>query len=281
MAEPETTLTSTYDAFGAARGVDTDETWAFAVSWRLLLQEIAVDQVRAGLEEALAVVRETQESPEVLFGAPREHADALREQWVAEGRLVLDGPAALGWAAALRISLAMSAVFAVLLGAVVGIRGDLTEPGTVARVVTIALVVGLGSGLLAEAWSRRHRRRPPGPDVPPEQRWAVELAEILRTRYAMSGRRVRDIVAEATLHAAEAGRPVQDEFGTPTAYAARFAPDLRRRSRLTASFFAALGCSVVLPMTDGIRWTEAALMALFFWLAWRELRSPRPAPDRS
>ena len=83
MAEAKEPLTSTYDAFGAARGVEADEGWAFAVSWNLMMDDVDVDQVREGLEEALDVVRATGESPQQLFGSASEHADALQDQWVA------------------------------------------------------------------------------------------------------------------------------------------------------------------------------------------------------
>ena len=62
---------------------------------------------------------------------------------------------------------------------------------------------------------------------------------------------------------------------TPTSYAARFAPDLRRRSRLTAAFFAALAALSTLPLVDEPDWSSAAVVALLAWLAWREHRSSR------
>lgn len=89
MAETDETLVSTYDAFAAARGEQLDSTWAFAVSWKLMMNDVAVSQVRVGLEEALALVRETQEDPEVLFGPPHEHAVELYRRWKSEGRLEL------------------------------------------------------------------------------------------------------------------------------------------------------------------------------------------------
>ena len=278
MAEAREPLTSTYEAFGAARGVEADEGWAFAVSWRLMMADVDVDQVREGLEEALDVVRATGESPHRLFGSASEHADALRDQWVADGRLVLADNRDR-WPELVRLGLGMSVAYAVLLGAVTWVRGDLTGAGAAVRVVLIALAIGMGGSLVHGLWTRRHHQRAPGTDAPGADRaWSLELTEILRTRYAMSGPRARRIVAEAHAHALETGRPVEAEFGTPTAYAARFAPDLRRRSRLMTVFHAVLAACAGLLLLEEPRWTEAALLAIFSWLAWREHRSSRRAP---
>ena len=88
----------------------------------------------------------------------------------------------------------------------------------------------------------------------------------------MSGPRARRIVAEAHAHALETGRPVEEEFGTPTSYAARFAPDLRRRSRLTTAFYAVVAACAGLLLVDDLRWTWAVVVASFAWMAWSEHR---------
>ncbi len=250
MAEAKEPLTSTYDAFGAARGVEADEGWAFALSWHLMMSDVDVDQVREGLEEALDVVRATGESPEQLFGSASEHADALQDQWIAEGRLVLADNRD-GWPEVVRLGIGMSVAYAVLLGVVTWVRGDLTGTGAAVRVVLIALAIGMGGSFAHGLWTRRHHRRAPSIDAPGTNRaWTLELTEILRTRYAMSGPRARRIVAEAQAHALETGRPVEAEFGTPTAYAARFAPDLRRRSRLTTAFYAVVAACAGLLLVE-------------------------------
>lgn len=271
----ETTLAPTLDDFDRARGDAADSVWAFGVGWDLLMRGVDVRQVRDALDEALALVRETQMSPEELFGTACEHADALHDQWVSEGRLVLVDPTRQTWPEAVRLGLALSVTYAVLLGAALWLRDDLSGPTSLLKVVAIALVVGTGSSLGMALWSRRHSRPTPPVDAPAGLTWSLELAEILRTRHAMSGRRVRDIVAEANAHALETGSPVEVEFGTPTSYAARFAPDLRRRSRLTVAFLAALAVMVAVLMTDGVSWAEAGLLAGFAWLAWREHRTSR------
>ncbi len=126
-------------------------------------------------------------------------------------------------------------------------------------------------------WSRRHRppRRTAAPDAPAEVRWSVELTEILRTRYAMSAARVRDLVAEAHLHAAESGTTVQEEFGTPEEYAARFAPDRARRSRLTLAVLAGLLVLSGAFLVDGFSWTNAAMTGLLSCLLASEYRTYR------
>ena len=279
MAEAREPLTSTYDAFGAARGVEADEGWAFAVSWSLMMADVDVDQVREGLEEALDLVRATGESPQQLFGSASEHADALQDRWVAEGRLVL-ADRRDRWPELVRFGLGMSVGYAVLLGEVTWVRGDLTGTGSAVRVVLIALTIGMGSSLLHGLWTRRHHRRAPGiDDLATDRAWSLELTEILRTRYAMSGPRARRIVAEAHAHALETGRPVEEEFGTPTSYAARFAPDLRRRSRLTTAFYAVVAACAGLLLVDDLRWTWAVVVAGFAWMAWSEHRTHRRLGD--
>ena len=279
MAEAREPLTSTYDAFGAARGVEADEGWAFAVSWSLMMADVDVDQVREGLEEALDLVRATGESPQQLFGSASEHADALQDLWVAEGRLVL-ADRRDRWPELVRFGLGMSVAYAVLLGVVTWVRGDLTGTGSAVRVVLIALTIGMGSSLLHGLWTRRHHRRAPGIDaLGTDRAWSLELTEILRTRYAMSGPRARRIVAEAHAHALETGSPVEEEFGTPTSYAARFAPDLRRRSRLTTALYAVLAACAGLLLVDDLSWTWAVVVAIFAWMAWSEHRTHRRLGD--
>jgi hypothetical protein len=59
------------------------------VSWILMMRDVEVSQVREGLEEALVVVRESQESPTDLFGLPEDFADELHRRWSSEGELRL------------------------------------------------------------------------------------------------------------------------------------------------------------------------------------------------
>jgi len=248
------------------------------VSWNLMMDDVDVDQVREGLEEALDVVRATGESPQQLFGSASEHADALQDQWVTEGRLVL-ADSRDRWPEVVRFGLGMSVAYAVLLGVVTWVRGDLTGTDSAVRAVLIALTIGMGSSVVHGLWPRRHHRRAPGIDaLGTDRAWSLELTEILRSRYAMSGARVRRIVADAQAHARETGRPVEVEFGTPTAYAARFAPDLRRRSRLTTALYAVLAACAGLLLVDDLSWTWAVVVATFAWMAWREHRSSRRAP---
>ncbi len=273
MPEADETLVSTFDAFGAARGEDSDEVWAFAVSWRLLTQEVDVDQVRDGLEKALSVVRETQESPHDLFGPAGDHADALYDQWLSEGRLRLAANATT-WRQAVTIGLVTSAAYATVFSVILVLRDGATG-ALLVRFSAISLLVGLGSLVGYAAWQRRHRTRRLAVDAPADVRWSVRTTEILRTRYSLSGSRVRDIVAEANSHAAEAGRSVPEEFGTPEEYAARFAPDLARRSLLTAAFLGLLGLVAVVLLLDEPHWSNAGLLVVVGSLAASEYRKAR------
>lgn len=274
MAEQTTPLAATIEAFDHARGEDMDGAWAHSVSWTLMMRDVDADLVRDGLEQALALVRDSGESPTELFGSAREHALALYDQWLAEGRLTLTAGSHTTWRGAVLLGLGMSAAYAVLFGGVLLVRGDLRS-GALGWALLVALVLGMGGALGLAAWSMRHRRPAPDPDGPAEQRWATELTEVLRTHYSLSGRRVRDIVAEACAHAAESGRTVSEEFGTPREYAARFAPDLARRSLLTTCLLGSLALVSAILFLDGPRWSNAGLLLGFGWLALAEHRRYR------
>ncbi|CUR58575.1 membrane hypothetical protein [metagenome] len=271
MAEQTTPLAAMLDAFDSARGEEMDGVWAFSASWALLMRDVDVALVVEGLRDALDVVRETQESPAELFGTGREHADALYEQWLAEGRLVLDDGVTT-WRDAVVVGLWMSVLFAAALVVLLVVR-DQAGTDELLRAGAISLVVGLGASFGQAAWSRRHRGSTLGADVLADARWSIELTEILRSRYAMSGRRVRTIIAEAQHHVAESGRTVEEEFGTPREYAARFAPDLARRARWMSGAFAALAILAAIQLVDGFDWTATAMTAICCWWAVREHRN--------
>ncbi|MDR7253153.1 putative membrane-anchored protein [Nocardioides sp. BE266] len=273
MAEQTTPLAATLEEFDRARGDDMDGVWAFSVSWSLIMRDVDPGLVREGVAEALAVVRQTQESPQDLFGPPRDHADALYDQWLSEGRLVLDARVT-SWSGAVRLGLVLSAAYVTLFLVVDLLRGEATAAGLI-RVAAISLVAGLGSMLAYAAWERRHRPRGLAVDASTDLRWSVELTEILRTRHSMSGPRVRGIVSEALAHAAEAGRLVQEEFGTPEEYAARFAPDVARRCLLTSALLGVLALVNVILLIDEPHWSNAALLVGFGWLAIAEHRKYR------
>ncbi len=274
MAEVSPPLTSTLEAFGAVRGEHGDKVWAWAVSWMLTMDDVDIDQIRGGLDEALALVAETQESPEDLFGEPRQHADDLYQHWLSEGRLMLADPPTPAWRETATTGLALSAFYAVAFVAVLGLRDGADNSTSIPEILLISLIVGFGSTLGHAAWTRRHRRRS-RLDAPADEQWSLALTEILRTRYSMSGSRVRGIVAEAHSYAAEADRKVQEEFGTPEEYAARFAPDVTRRRRLTTALLASMATLSALQLVDGFSWTAAGLVACFATLTLAEHRRHR------
>ena len=138
----------------------------------------------------------------------------------------------------------------------------------------------------------RPRRTAPGsgrpaPDggVAPldDDEWAHELAGTLRLRMDMGEERVRETVREARAHAAEAGRPLAEEFGSPAQYAARFSRDTAAAARRTAWIFTAftvLGAvSVVGGALEGDRfgWPAAWLgaCAVVAALRWRDYARAR------
>lgn len=286
MAEQTTPLAALHEEFDRARGDDADGVWAFSVSWRLLRRDVEPGQVHEGLVEALELVRETQESPVELFGTPAEHADALHDRWVDEGRLRLGDPSPTTWVGATRLGLVLSVAYGLPLGALVLVRGG-TGSATFGTLALVSVIVGLGSAWGTAAWGRRHRARSGGTEVAEDQRWSAELTEILRTRHAWSGPRARALVAEAHAHARESGRPVAEEFGTPAAYATRLAPDDRRRSRLTALTLGGLTVLSAVLALDGPGWSSLLLVLVLAGLTVLELRrhrrpaGPGPGPAQS
>ena len=337
MAEQTTPLAETIDAFDAARGDDMDSVWAHAVSWRLMRRDVEPDQVRDGLEEALTLVRQTQESPEDLFGTPGEHADALYDRWVEEGRLHLWDASSMTWAEVPAWGFGIGAFWCIGFLVVLLARGETTMAWTLGMIVlpvgiglakaaawaawdtllrsrgtaaavagflvtvvglamTIALVnewskahplgtattwwyvwVAAASALLAFAAGRWRESRPePAPEgIADVDDWSRQLAAILRGRHSLSDVRVRTIIGDAHAHAADAGRTVEEEFGTPEEYAARFAPDLPRRSRLKVGFYLALAVLWFVPLAWGFSWLKLAAGICWLLLAVHEHRRYR------
>lgn len=272
MAEATTPLAATIDAFDHARGVDMDGVWAWAVAWALLTRDVDAGQVRDGMQEALALVRETQESPTDLFGSSHEHANSLYERWSSEDHLVLTTPDVHSWRWALERGLALSAAYALVFLVLFQVRDGATTEN-VLRFGAISMVIGLGTTIGLTAWSRRHRRsRHLTATTPPEAQWSAALTEILRTRYSLPGGRVHSIVAEAHAHAAEAGRSVHEEFGTPEEYAARFTPDHAHKRRFEAALWGLLGVSTGIWLLDDFGWFRAVVSAACLALAVRTWR---------
>jgi hypothetical protein len=96
--------------------------------------------------------------------------------------------------------------------------------------------------------------------------WAREAARALRARADLTDRRVRQIVAEAEEHAHEAGSALQEEFGPPRGYAARFGADpVVAAPRAGARALA--GAGIVLALTAGAVAVEGAASSwLWAWL---------------
>jgi hypothetical protein len=96
--------------------------------------------------------------------------------------------------------------------------------------------------------------------------WAREAARALRARADLTDRRVRQIVAEAEEHAHEAGSALQEEFGPPRGYAARFGADPVVPARRSAAL-ALAGAGIVLALTAGAVAVEGAASSwLWAWL---------------
>ncbi|MBS2940307.1 hypothetical protein KDN32_21435 [Nocardioides sp. J2M5] len=332
MAEQTTPLAALHDEFDRARGVPADGGWAFAVSWRLLRRDVEPHQVCEGLEEALALVRETQESPEDLFGTPEEHSDALYDRWVAEGRLhlwdassmtwpevpawgfglasfwtgafmvflLLDGrttltwtlgwvllPVGIGvlkavvwatWDTLLRARGAAAAAIGTL-GAIAAGASTLALANEWAKTVPLGtastwsyLWVVAGCALLAAAAGRWADARPtPAPAIADVDEWSRQVGAILRGRYHLADVRVAKIIGDAHAIAADAGRTVQEECGTPEEFAAGFVPDHARQRRIEGTIWAIIAVAQGVSLVGDFGWFRAALATACLAIAWRLL----------
>lgn len=332
MAEAETPIPATVDAYKQARGEALDGHWAFSVSWKLSMKGVDVTLIDEGLRESLKLVRETGESPEELFGPPADHAIELYRQWRSEGRLnpsAISVPASRSLAASsLKASGWIALVMFVLeliggrylpvgflgLPVVLGLAtvGGLAfwewasrewamplavtamTAATVGIAAATAIVLDVTSGtslgslmpwlLLAEAamlWTAGNmvlvlvtaKTFAAAQEEPDDEQWVRRFSGVLRGPGWHSDARVREIVTEARSHAAESGRTLAEEFGSPDGHAAAYGVDVRRRTRLKIAFFAVLVGLNLVPMVDGASWA-AAVPALFFAsLAWKEYRT--------
>lgn len=114
----------------------------------------------------------------------------------------------------------------------------------------------------------------PEPRAPAEQvsgdlEWKRHLAAALRERGDITETRLRTIVADAERHSAQAHRSLPEEFGSPTSYAARFAPDAVVRARRAAWGWTVLTAApvavfVLYGLDDGWHW-QARFLALGLW----------------
>ncbi|MCV7471911.1 hypothetical protein M3C59_007250 [Micrococcus luteus] len=117
------------------------------------------------------------------------------------------------------------------------------------------------------------------PKTPDDDAWALVLAGVLRSKLDYSDARAEEAVDEARAHAAESGRPLAEEFGTPQDYAARLRPDRHRRLRWEAILLTAVAAywvsmlGVQLASRDASPewWTivGAVLFPLTAWRTWR------------
>ncbi|GGO58837.1 hypothetical protein GCM10010910_00350 [Microbacterium nanhaiense] len=111
--------------------------------------------------------------------------------------------------------------------------------------------------------------------------WLRELGAALRTRGDITDHRANEIVTEAREHATDSGTTLGDEFGTPRAYAARFAKNAvvpaRRRALFSATPAAVVLGILAIDLFGGggfSYWTLAwfaviALNAAVALAAWR------------
>ncbi|MEN5072430.1 hypothetical protein ABE437_01310 [Isoptericola cucumis] len=133
-----------------------------------------------------------------------------------------------------------------------------------------AAVYGLVASVVGRRWPAPDPTPPPDA-VGSDEAWQRALRAALRGRGDVPEARVRAVVDEAVRHAADAGRSLQQEFGSPASYAARFAPDAAvagRRSAWwwTATALAPVALFATYVVADGWHW-QGAFVGLGLWFA--------------
>lgn len=167
-----------------------------------------------------------------------------------------------------------------LLGYSAAVAGALsvTEDDLLGRasgfwMLVVAAAYGLVAVLLRWIWPVPEPAEPESSDGPimDDLTWKRTLAAHLRERGDITESRVATIIGDAERHSLESGRPVQEEFGSPASYAARFVPDEAVRTRRSAWGWTALALApvvvfVLYGLDDGWHW-QARFLVLALWFA--------------
>jgi hypothetical protein len=152
---------------------------------------------------------------------------------------------------------------AVTLGIITLTRDTMLVGPAALWLLGLAVVcAGLGMALAMATAGRTAR---PAAVPQDEEEWFHALARALRGREDMTDARVKEIVAESRAHAREAGAAPQEEFGSPWAYADRFAGNPRLAGRRKAWFFTALAILVLVYVVASVADGTASVWG-FAWL---------------
>ncbi len=163
------------------------------------------------------------------------------------------------------------AAYSMLVAGVFGVTHPVSfGEGSGLWMVACAVGYGLVASVVGRRWPAPEPAAPPE-EVGSDEAWQHALRMALRERGDVPEARVRAIVDEATRHAADAGRSLQQEFGAPASYAARFAPDTVVRARRSAWSWSATALAPVALFVsyvvgDGWRW-QGAFVGLALWFA--------------
>ncbi|GGF43572.1 hypothetical protein GCM10010922_18850 [Microbacterium sorbitolivorans] len=128
-----------------------------------------------------------------------------------------------------------------------------------------ALVLGILAFAALQFLPAPRRRVAAGPRD--DDAWLKELGASLRTRGDITDHRANEIVEEAREHAADSGGSLGDEFGTPRAYAARFAKNPVVPARRRAIFSAALATVALVVLAIDLSDGGDFPYATFAWFA--------------
>lgn len=127
-------------AFGLARGVKADQDWAELVIGRMYLENINHTLVHAELTQVLALVRDSGESPQDLFGDPFDYVDAQIQQWRTEGAPVLPVEPPTSWRDVPVLAASIATFTIAMFGVLELFSGNWTTDYTLGKLLAPALI---------------------------------------------------------------------------------------------------------------------------------------------
>lgn len=154
------TLNSLPASFEEARGRSADREWAELVIGRLSLDGSSTTLVVGELQQVLALVRESGEGPDELFGEAFGYAAGLSEQWRAEGAPVAPVEPSTSWRDIPLVAAGMATVIVVMLAVLELLSGNWTTSFTLGKILlpTLSALTALLSITVFETLLMRARR---------------------------------------------------------------------------------------------------------------------------
>ncbi|QFG67567.1 hypothetical protein [Ornithinimicrobium pratense] len=152
-------LTGVLQAYRDARGVAQDQAWAEQVVGTLVLDEVSPGLIRRELQDALNLVRESGEGPEVLYGPAREWARERVVDRAEQGLPTVDSTPDSTWRDVLVVGSVVASLISLMILVVWLVRDGFSTDYTWGLLL-LPLVAGTGVMGALTTWERVLTRRP-------------------------------------------------------------------------------------------------------------------------